>query len=100
MDEKDQQALTGGVIQEHGLDLAQLWLEYVALGGNATEDQLRDYSSGLISLPLKERDVVSQAVNEHPRPPGQAQNRLARAPYSDSPLTRTRKDSTGPCSSK
>jgi hypothetical protein len=98
MDEKDQQALTAGVIQEYGLDLARLWLEYVALGGNATEDELRDYSAGLLRLPLKERDVLSQAVNEHSGPAG-AQDRLAVAPYSDSPLTVSRTDPTGSCSS-
>jgi hypothetical protein len=97
MDEQDQQALTGGVIREHDVDLAQLWLDYIALGGDATEQEVKDYSAGLTSLPLKERDILSQAVNEHPDPQGRPRELLAMAPYSDSPLTKARKDSTGPC---
>jgi hypothetical protein len=97
MDEQDQQALTGGVIREHDVDLAQLWLDYIALGGDATEQEVKDYSAGLTSLPLKERDILSQAVNEHPDPQGRPRELLAMAPYSDSPLTKARRDSTGPC---
>jgi hypothetical protein len=98
MDEKDQQALTGGVIQEHDLDLAQLWLDYIALGGNATQQDIKDYCAGLISLSSKERDMLSQAVNELSDPQGRPRKLVAMAPYSDSPLTHARKDPTGPCS--
>jgi hypothetical protein len=97
MDEQDQQALTAGVIQEHGLDLAQLWLDYVALGGNASQEDIKDYSAGLISLPANERYVLSQAVNEHADPQGRPRELLAMAPYSDSPLTKAGKDPSGPC---
>jgi hypothetical protein len=97
MDEQDQQALTAGVIQEHGLDLAQLWLDYAGLGGNATQRDIEDYSAGLISLPAKERDILSQAVNERSDPQGRPHGLLAMAPYSDSPLTRARKGPSGPC---
>jgi hypothetical protein len=97
MEEKDQQALTGGVIQEHDLDLAQLWLDYAALGGNATQQDIKDYCAGLISLPSKERDILSQAVNERQDPAGRPRKLLAMAPYSDSPLTSARQDPTGPC---
>jgi hypothetical protein len=97
MDEQDQQALTAGVIQEHGLDLAQLWLDYVALGGNASQEDIKDYSAGLISLPAKERDVLSQAVNEHADPQGRPRELRAMAPYSDSPLTKAGRDPSGPC---
>ncbi|MDQ0675466.1 MULTISPECIES: hypothetical protein [Micrococcaceae] len=97
MDEKDQQALTGGVIQEHDLDLAQLWLDYAALGGSATQQDIKGYSAGLISLPSKERDILSQAVNERSDAAGRPRELLAMAPYSDSPLTNARKDPPGPC---
>ena len=100
MDEQDQQALTGGVIQEHNLDLAQLWLDYIALGGNATQKDIKDYSAGRTSLPAKERDVLSQAVNEHSDPEGRPRELLAMAPYSNSPLTVPRRDSSGSQSSK
>jgi len=96
MDEQDQQALTAGVIQEHGLDLAQLWLDYAALGGNATQQDIEDYAAGLISLPAKERDVLSQAVNERSDPDGRPRGLLAMAPYSDSPLTDAGRDPSGP----
>jgi hypothetical protein len=96
MDEQDQQALTGGVIQEHELDLAQLWLDYVALGGSATQQDIKDYSAGLTSLPAKERDILSQAVNERSDLQGRPREVLAMAPYSDSPLTKARRDPAGP----
>ncbi|MEE9098063.1 hypothetical protein [Pseudarthrobacter phenanthrenivorans] len=65
MDALDQQALTGAVIKEHRLDLAQLWLEFVGLGGDASEQLLRDYCAGEAALSPKERDALAQAVNEH-----------------------------------
>lgn len=85
MDEVDQQALTGAVIKRHSLDLAELWLDYVALGGEASEQEIRDYSSGTETLPEKDRDALTQAVNEHCA----AANLAVRAPFSDSALTRT-----------
>lgn len=65
MDAVDQQALTGAVITEHGLDLAQLWLEFVSLGGDASEQLIRAYCAGQATLSPKERDALAQAVNEH-----------------------------------
>ncbi|WP_159823855.1 hypothetical protein [Arthrobacter sp. 9AX] len=100
MDENDQQALTGGVIKEHDLDLAQLWLDYIALGGNATQQDVKEYSAGLTRLPSKERDILSQAVNEYSDPAGRPRELLAMAPYSDSLLSLVRKDPAGPQTSK
>jgi hypothetical protein len=37
MDSVDQQALTGAVILQHGLDPGRLWLDHLALGGDASE---------------------------------------------------------------
>ena len=65
MDAVDQQALTDAVIKEHGLDLAQLWLEFVGLGGDASEQLIRAYCAGQATLSPKERDALAQAVNEH-----------------------------------
>lgn len=79
MDEVDQQALTRAVIEEHGLELGQLWLEHIALGGDASEQDLRDYSAGRAGLSAKERDTLTQAVNEHCAAAGLP----ARAPFSD-----------------
>ncbi|WP_258804543.1 hypothetical protein [Pseudarthrobacter sp. NS4] len=96
MDELDQQALTGAVIKRHSLDLAELWLDYVALGGEASEQEIRDYSSGAETLPEKDRDALAQAVNEH----CVAANLAVRAPFSDSPLIRLHAEPQDPYSSK
>ncbi|TLM75519.1 hypothetical protein [Pseudarthrobacter sp. NamB4] len=91
MEEVDQQALTGAVIQEHGLDLGQLWLEHIALGGDASEQDIRNYIAGLSSLPPKERDTLAQAINEHCAAAGLP----GRAPFGDSHVTGPRSGSPG-----
>jgi hypothetical protein len=96
MDEVDQQALTGAVIKRHNLDLGELWLDYVALGGDASEQQIRDYSAGAAGLSEKERDALSQAVNEHCAAAGLD----VRAPFSDSPLEKVDAKPQDPYSSK
>lgn len=96
MDEADQQALTGAVIKRHNLDLGELWLDYVALGGDASEQQIRDYTAGAAGLSEKERDALSQAVNEHCAAAGLG----VRAPFSDSPLEQLDSKPQDPYSSK
>ena len=96
MDAADQQALTGALIREHALDMGQLWLEYLALGGDASEEDIRDYSSGLATLPPKDRDALAQAVNEHCAAAGL----LSRAPFSGSLMAQAGSDSQEPYSSK
>ncbi|MGX5715458.1 hypothetical protein [Arthrobacter sp. MAHUQ-56] len=96
MNEADQQALTGAVIKEHRLDLGQLWLEFVSLGGDASEGVIRDYCAGETSLPPKERDALAQAVNEHCA----AEGLPLRAPFSDSLLFLLHPQRTDPYSSK
>jgi hypothetical protein len=83
MDAVDQQALTGAVIKECRLDLAQLWLEFVGLGGDASEHLIREYSAGQAHLSAKERDALSLAVNEHCA----AEGLRLRAPLSTSALS-------------
>ncbi|TDT81661.1 hypothetical protein DFO47_103318 [Arthrobacter sp. AG258] len=91
MDAVDQQALTGAVIKEHRLDISQLWLEFVGLGGDASEQLIRAYCAGEATLSAKERDALSLAVNEHCT----AKGLPLRAPLSSSALIlrNTRKDS-------
>lgn len=96
VDAADQQALTGAVIQAHGLDLGQIWLEYIALGGDASEQDIRDYSAGSSGLPPKDRDALAQAVNEHC---GDA-NLPGRAPFTDSLLSQVLPNVRDPYSSK
>ncbi|MGN7149853.1 hypothetical protein ACTHQ6_12765 [Arthrobacter sp. SAFR-179] len=83
MDAVDQQALTGAVIRECRLDLAQLWLEFAGLGGDAPEHLIRDYCAGQAHLSAKERDALAQAVNEHCA----AEGLPLRAPLSGSALS-------------
>ncbi len=96
MDEADQQALTGAVVKRHNLDLAGLWLDYVALGGDASEQDIRDYCSGTVCLPEKDRDALAQAINEHCA----GADLSVRAPFSDSPLARVHAKPQDPYSSK
>ncbi|KQQ92166.1 hypothetical protein ASF72_02925 [Arthrobacter sp. Leaf141] len=96
MDEADQQVLTGGVITEHGLDPTHLWLEYIALGGDAPEQDLRSYLAGNLKLPAKDRDALAQAINEHCA----ANSLLGRVPLSDFPLAGRPTDFQDPYSSK
>ena len=91
MDAVDQQALTGAVIKEQGLDIGQLWLEFVGLGGDASEQLIREYCAGEAALSAKERDALALAVNEHCA----ARGLPLRAPLSSSALLllQNRKDS-------
>jgi len=91
MDAVDQQALTGAVIKEQGLDIGQLWLEFVGLGGDASEQLIRVYCAGEAALSAKERDALALAVNEHCA----ARGLPLRAPLSSSAwlLPQNRKDS-------
>jgi hypothetical protein len=59
---------------------------------------LRTRETNSLSLPQKERDNLSQAVNERTDPQGRPRKLLAMAPYSDSPLTHARNDPTDPSS--
>jgi hypothetical protein len=82
MDAVDQQAMTVAVIKEHRLDIAQLWLEFVGLGGDASEQLIRDYCAGEAAFSTKERDALTLAVNERCA----AEGLRLRAPLSSSAL--------------
>ena len=47
-----------------GLDLEELWLRYVALGGNADPMEVDGYLHGLVLLTPGEHNVLACAVNE------------------------------------
>ena len=77
-----QQAVTGDLVAEFGVQPEKLHEVYVNTGGMCSLVQLCSYLSGRTSLPQLQRDLVSHAVNEilndpHPRSLGR------RAPYSD-----------------
>lgn len=60
------------------ISVAELWLKYFSLSGDAGEYEVEAYLQGLLSLPPIQRDLLALAANELiddlPRP---------RAPYSD-----------------
>jgi len=64
--------------RQAGLSLDELWMAYFALGGAQSSDGLRDYLAGAGS-PLRDYDVVAQAINE--RFADQGENHPV--PYSD-----------------
>ena len=82
MNEADQQILTAAVMREAGLSLPVLWVHYLSIGGGEMADAVAAYLEGFAVLPLEERDLLSQALNEllidSPR--------LMQAPASDSSL--------------
>lgn len=66
-------ALAGGRIT-----VADLWLKYFSLGGDAGEYEIEAYLQGLISLREIQRNLLAMAANE--LLPG---NSGSHAPYSD-----------------
>jgi hypothetical protein len=59
------------------LTVAELWLRYFALGGEAGELEVDAYLNGAIALPSFQHDMLAHAINER-------LNEIAapRAPYS------------------
>ena len=48
-----------------GLSLAELWLRYVAIGGDASKAQLASYARGQVCPDSYEHNLIAQAINEH-----------------------------------
>lgn len=82
MKEADQQILTASIIRELGLNLAQLWIYYLGIGGTADECEVNAYAAEEGSLPPEERDLLARAMNEIVM----ESPWLPRAPYSQTPL--------------
>ena len=82
MKEADQQILTASIIRELGMNLAQLWIYYLGIGGSADESEVSAYAAEEGSLPLEERDLLALAMNEIVM----ESPLLPRAPYSQTPL--------------
>lgn len=77
--DESQRRRLGRAVGHSALPLREVWLDYYSMGGTAGEWELDAYINGLYSLPVLERDILAQAVNEMidmiPPPP--------RASYSD-----------------
>jgi hypothetical protein len=46
------------------LTVAELWLRYFALGGEASELEVDAYVNGAIALPAIQHDMLAHAINE------------------------------------
>lgn len=47
------------------LTVGELWLKYFAIGGSAGQFEVEAYLFAAHALPVLERDLVAQALNEH-----------------------------------
>jgi hypothetical protein len=50
--------------KEIGLSLDDLWIRYFALGGNAEPLEVNGYLSDLLTLEIREHNVLALALNE------------------------------------
>lgn len=57
-------ALLEAALGVSGLSFNQLWLDYVALGGSATSDELRSMLDGTARMGRSEHDLIAVALNE------------------------------------
>jgi hypothetical protein len=64
VNEADQQILTTAVLYEVGSSVFVLWVHYLSIGGADSEDAIASYIDGKGVLPVKERDLLSHALNE------------------------------------
>lgn len=62
--EREQLRVLAAAIKRAGFPLEQLWLRYLALGGDAGPVEIEAYLQDLMSLPTVQRDMLAQAVNE------------------------------------
>ena len=76
--EPEQRRRLRAAMKAADIPVAELWLKYFGLSGDAGEYEVEAYLQGLLSLPPVQRDLLALAANELiddlPRP---------RAPYSD-----------------
>jgi hypothetical protein len=60
----EQRRLLSSAFAGSGLSLGQLWVRYLAVGGDVGELELEAYLNGLMELPSLQRDMLALAVNE------------------------------------
>lgn len=64
LDEYVQQWTAIQTVRAAGLDLEDVVTTYVGLAGEAEELDVRGYLTGLVMLPVLERNLIAQAINE------------------------------------
>jgi hypothetical protein len=58
----DQQRNAGRLVSEYRIDSTDLWIEYMAIAGDATENELMGYLGGTADLPPLQRDLIDMAL--------------------------------------
>jgi hypothetical protein len=53
------------------LDIRDLWIRYIALGGSHNRNQLGDYLHGISEWSVAEHDIAAHAINEYTSDHGQ-----------------------------
>jgi hypothetical protein len=48
-----------------GLPLTDLWLHYLALGGNASPARVQAYARGLLPADSYQHNLIAQAINDY-----------------------------------
>jgi hypothetical protein len=62
-DEEQRQEFVRMILQED-LDLHDVWLEYFAMSGSASEEEVALYTVGMVMLPEAQRDLLALAAQE------------------------------------
>lgn len=64
MDALGQQWSAVAAVRELGIQLRDVWLQYVVLGGSSSSSTVTRYLQGDVVLPRVERDILAHAINE------------------------------------
>jgi hypothetical protein len=61
---EEQRQEFGRMILQEDLDLHDVWLEYFAMSGSASEEDVAFYTVGMVMLPQAQRDLLAVAAQE------------------------------------
>jgi hypothetical protein len=64
LDAEEQQREFVRMILQEDLDLHDVWLEYFAMSGSATEEEVALYAVQMVMLPQAQRDLLALAAQE------------------------------------
>lgn len=63
-DAESQRQALGRAVRHSDLPVNELWVRYFTMGGTAGEYEVDAYINASYALPILERDILAQAVNE------------------------------------
>jgi hypothetical protein len=64
LDAEEQRQEFVRLILQEDLDLHDVWLEYFAMSGSASEEEVALYTVGMVGLPEAQRDLLALASQE------------------------------------